>query len=320
MPPLDLGGPAAATPPGGWRDVAWCGLWLKVPRDFGPYQVKGDARRGQLGLACDGEPRLTIQWAEVKRRKINTGRLVRRQIFRGLGRRAARRLEPHLRSVENEDIAPMWCVCDPDAEHTRCLGFAASSRRLVHLVYGHGTTLQDQSVRRGAFAGLADQDPDRPQRWAMFDLSFIGPAGATYESSVLNMGDMHVRLALQRGHLVVREIYPADLALRRQPLEKWMEQLIAAHKSHYAPPGDFDALQTRRGAGLSCRAKVKRRRLLLSWRTPREQVHWLIHDQRSNRLVWIEMAKRKTDVAPAMRRLIEQSNWAEGGDAAAAPP
>ena len=113
-------------------------------------------------------------------------------------------------------------------------------------------------------------------------------------------------------------IYPADLALRRMAMNKWLERLLADRRREYRPPRvlqrsekRYESLETPIGPALSCRTYLRPALRLLRWRTPRQMRHWIAHDQRRNRLIVVQAATRQRDLDETMTTLTHGLHWAD---------
>ena len=288
---------------------------------YRPYQVRGDTQRGSLSLAAEGEPRLSIQWARARTRPARAEAMVRRALLRGLRGRARRRAAAEVRRLDGAGLEPLLCRDDAETNTIHGIGFAPGSRRLVELVHPHVTPREDRLIERIAYREARDQAPDAPQRWALFDLSFVAPARLRYESSTLNVGDMMIRLTgpassrWRRTTVTVRHIYPADLALKRRPLAAWLDSVLATRRREYRRrrrAGPYEALVTDAGAGLTADTRLRPSLRPFRQRTPRRQRHWLVHDERHNRLMLLEAADRADRLEQVLVSLVEGTYWAEG--------
>ena len=117
-------------------------------------------------------------------------------------------------------------------------------------------------MRQITFSSICNQIPGDAQRWAYFDVSFEAPAGYRYVRSALNVGDMRIWLAnrgWRPGQIMLRQVYPAQLALQRFRLELWMEQMVYDQRREYqitrlrsGAAAGYDKLRTPHGDGLMC--------------------------------------------------------------------
>ena len=307
------------------RHFCWCGWWLRVPDAWRPYRVRGTAERGMCALGAEGRPLLHIQWATVMRRRFNAEKLAQRQMLRGM-RRRPKNFSERIDRIENKVFSPMLVLSDPDSASTRCIAYSPVSRRLVEFICYHGTERENTPALEIIFRQARDQPLNQPQRWAFFDISFTAPPGLRYQSSKLDMGDMHVSLkgrsqkdsrVAWRASVEVRHIYPARLALQRQPLNRWMDQLVRPKHSPYALPRSlrrrgqkYPSLSTPHGEGLVCDTTLRASYRPFQWRTPRRRRHWLFHDEARNRLIALTVADHDDQIDATLTQLVEGLHWA----------
>lgn len=73
--------------------------------------------------------------------------------------------------------------------------------------------------------GLRVTAKDEPCRWSLYDVAFVSPAGFELVRRHLFSGDIALGLAKgkQEG-LLLRQVYPAALAIERRPLERWLAE------------------------------------------------------------------------------------------------
>lgn len=274
-----------------------------MPDAYRPHQIAGDMRKGMIVLADDERPRIEISWERL-RKPADGERLMRRRF--GVRVEAAEKLR-------NPTASPMMLLRDADKERDRAIGYFPATRRVVEVLFLHGNSRENLTIRQETLSGLVDQPADRDQRWAFFDVSFIAPAGFLYAETKLNLGDMAV--TLNRGtqefnapSVTIRQIYPTKLALARHPLEKWHEDHVRSLRHLYADQDagwfrrgrpQMSAVSTARGEGFVTQAKLRPALRPFYWRTPRQMRFLTVHDQGTDRLHLL----RATGNDPADTRL-----------------
>jgi hypothetical protein len=89
---------------------------------------------------------------------------------------------------------------------------------------GHLDSRQRRALDDLVLPSLRLAPADQPTRWAVFEASFVSPAGFLLRAARLHVGDIALCLAARGGRrLLLRQVYPADLALSRRPLEAWLD-------------------------------------------------------------------------------------------------
>jgi hypothetical protein len=102
------------------------------------------------------------------------------------------------------------------------------------------------------------QDPEQPASIGVFGSRFAVPAGYRPVRWVLKLGDIALRCddASSHSRLMVRQVYPAGLALQRRPPEYWLQARPFADHHRYRVDAEPAAceLRTRHGSvrGLHC--------------------------------------------------------------------
>lgn len=307
--------------PKNFRPFAWCGWLMRVPDDWRPYMIDGDARRGAAGLADEDNRRLILRWNPTGRKPLSS-RALDQILLRDAPRRRAKALRASIQSLTHPNLTLRY-FRDVDAGVTRVAGWSPISRRSIDILYRHNSPGQDASAKLDLFADLADQPADQPQRWAFFDISFIAPARMTYQASVLKIGDMQVSMqrkrskGVRRVQAVVRVVYPAGLALSRMPLDQWMEMLLADVRRQYRLPrairkssNPYQSLHTPLGDGLVCDAPLRKALRWTRWTLPPLLRTHLIHDTDRNRLVILQAFAHPTDADGLLAELQAGLHWA----------
>jgi hypothetical protein len=308
---------------GSMRWLGWAGLLMPIPTSFRLAKIDGKARKGSLVLADDERPRVEIAWATVTRGRFDAEALLHRRLARVL-RVNVRVVAQRVRRVSSDSFDPMVSCDDSTRDFDRFAGYCPHTRRIIDCAYHRGTPREDALVRRHTFGDLIDQRLDQPMRWALFDLSFTAPAGYRYDAAVLNVGDMAVRVSPFEGEyrgpsVTVRQIYPAGVALQRQPLEQWMRDLLESRRQMYAlrqvlgrrrGASYLQAVQTVRGEGLFYDARLRWVMRLLFWRQPPRMGIWLIHDQQVDRLLCIQVADQPQRLQPMLQQVLDGLHWA----------
>jgi len=104
-------------------------------------------------------------------------------------------------------------------------GFSASAGLGLELVAsGQIDTRQRKALDEIVLPSLGATPAEAPSRWSVFEASFLSPAGFTLERAQLHVGDIALCLRARGGRrLLLRQVYPADLALSRRGLEAWLD-------------------------------------------------------------------------------------------------
>lgn len=300
--------------------LAWAGLIVHPPAHWRMVRAAGQAEKGYLVLADDDRVRLQLQWTPAPRRLGNTERLVHRRLkalklIQGRPRPSLQRLllpnlgELFIHTVECPAIVYSFVVTPVG--------------RVLEMLYHPGEEREDDLYLRSILPSIEDQPIDVPQRWAFYGTSFVVPGGFRYRSAVLNLGDCRVMCVAGKRELfgrllTVRHVYPAGLALARQPLEGWQRQWIEPmtynyNVAHTRPMGRGDPVMhpvvTPRGPGLMCTARLKPPLGLLYRKAPRDARIWTVHDAAADRLIGIHLACEADQIEPLFQEVLGGLHW-----------
>ena len=307
------------------RPFGWAGLLLSVPDNCRLARVQGNERLGKRQLEDETRARFEINWATVYRRRFDAQNFALRHLRRTVSKQRAAKIVEHARQVANRSFEPMLVCADDEEEIDHYVGYAPKSQRVVSVAVWRVNAREDLRAREQIMPRLTDQPPDQPRRWAFFDVSFIAPAGYRYVQSTLNVGDMQVVLStggarINSRVLNVRQIYPADLARKRQSPQQWMRQCIKPLRPIYVPrrrlgllrrPLILEPVATSRGPGERCRMTMRWRFRPWLLRAPYRYWQWLVHDQPRNRLLAIGISHKKATIEPTFQAVLDGLHWAQ---------
>lgn len=308
----------------GLAPFGWAGYLLSIPNEWRPLKMTGDARAGSFILGDDDAAKLRVTWSPVTRRRFNAEKTLRRAIARPIkGVPIASDAKSQGTKLAGFDAS--YCVQGKDGSADRCVAYSANASRVVDVIYHHGDGRELKQYRTGVLPTLRDQPVDQPHKWAYFDCSFVAPAGMFYGVSKLNLGDMRVRVFSRGGELfgpslMVRQIYPATLALARLPIESWVRACVRDDRHHVRPVGgglvgkgvaDTTPWTCARGEGMEAFATLNWRARPIFIRAPRRWRYVIFQDKAVDRLVVIQAAHKNPALRDAMiDEAIKGLHWA----------
>jgi len=256
--------PAPAAPPGdgdqpdrGDSLLAWAGWRLEMPADWRPLKLSGMPDKGSMIVGDAMCAIFSIHWERPRRRRtIGDGKAWGEQRLRRQGLHpdpappAARHFTActWARGVQSEE----------QKQTTYWYGFAEPAG-LVLGVKVNGVLpepMRDEVIRR-VLPSLRASATDQPSTWAMHDVSFVVPGGFTLEHRHLFTGD--VALAFRKGRkdrLLVRQVYPGDLALGRRTPERWLRAYPCPHHRRLRPGRDDPEPWRRTGGNTAAASTV----------------------------------------------------------------
>ena len=204
-------------------DLSWCGWSLPVPADWRPLKIEGGWEQGAMMVGDADGPVFKILWWRPGELDFEP--------FRWLAERWARlRAAPdpgasvpkgfretgHVRDLaRREGVAKsVWCGHAPAAglvvECVTTSGVAEAKRSLFH---------------EAVLPRLAAHPREGDTPWSLFSARFVSPPGFQLDARRLTLGDIALAFRGEDGRrLVLRQFYPAGLALGRLPLARWLDE------------------------------------------------------------------------------------------------
>ena len=102
----------------------------------------------------------------------------------------------------------------------------------------------------------------------------------------------------------VRQVAVAHLALKRMPIERWLEEQNRPRMKRFRRVGEYEAVKIETMEGVSCRLE---RRTLARWNVglPASICQAVLHDAKRDRLIFIEARDQA-----ALEELARSVGWA----------
>ena len=290
---------------------AWAGWKLEVPAHWRPIKIRDEARQGVFVFGDGRQAIGVVRWAKVSATDFNAGKWIRKR----LGKRAV--LERTAPAASRFD-ATLWA---PEAQARKgppCSiwrGYSAPGNLALEIVInGEVDAPTRKIVRRKVLPSIDASAENAPTRWAVLDTSFESPPGYRLGSKRIHLGDIMLSLAHGRRRLVLRQVYPAGVALQRQPLEQWMDDGCAVERRRYSRTQEDETWCVdsfgRRLEGLM-RTGSKRLPFPLGRVAPRSSVVVAAVDEALDRvLVAMYDAGRGNNGSEALAESVGMMNWA----------
>lgn len=268
--------------------LAWAGWSLSLPDEWQPLKLSGTSEKGQVVVGNSEYPIFILKWERAQNAQDSKGREWVEQRLKKMG----------VVSDANPPAAAAFTACgwahgvqtEEQRETTYWFGYSAPADLLLGITVNGELpkSIRLKTVHK-VLPTLQTTPVDAIQTWAMYSVSFLVPSGFELARRHLYSGD--VALEFTRGRrdtLLLRQVYPAELALKRRSMEKWIAHY--PFKDHRRVSARSMQVQDcRRGelAGLERRG-WKRLPAPLGWCAPR-RVHGLaVHDEGLKRLLIAE--------------------------------
>jgi len=294
--------------------LAWAGWMMKVPPKWRPLKIEDKPGSGKMILGDSSQAVAQIKWSRSAGRNFDAGRWLKQRI---------KAVASNSTKVDN-DPAPT------DFEQAAWISRAGSSKTSPKLVwYGYSPKARllmevilnseiDEKIQKifrfRVLPSLRVCDHSLATKWAFFDVSFESPAGFILKTKRLNVGDMTLELTNKKvGRLLVRQVYPASLALQRRKLEKWVRSFPNKEHRQFKPLNETEKWKVesfeRNIDGLICRGQ-KKLPFPLGFCAPRFTISAISHDAQLDRLLIVEYDGKKPEADSAVSDLMSRMNWA----------
>jgi hypothetical protein len=276
-------------------ELAWAGWRTRIPPDWRPLRIVGTWATGELTLGNALQTVAQISWERPEKERFDVERSLAAWVRRAVPKGSA---EAEVRS--SADFAASRCVTSGSAEVAQFFwcGYSRSAHLVVACCSRPGL---DGSVARTVQGTVIPQlrvsARGEPVRWAVFNSTFTSPAGFVYQRHTLNAGNVGLEFRARGGRrLVVRQVYPADLALQRRALADWLDAPLFKDSLVAVVRSGPEALTVEAGGEALrgfIRAGDKRLPRLLRFVRCRRFVQAIVHDADRNRLRIAECEGRR---------------------------
>lgn len=264
---------------------------MDVPSRWRPLKIEGTFSGGAMTLGCGADVVMQLKWWRPKLKRFRPGRWLDRRL-RSLKAR-----------MDHEAACPSPDGFEPV---TRAIGRSGKRRKSGPCALWYGWA-PDPGVQIEAVVGPQDSGgrsaPWRamqslraakigaPTTWAVFDSLFQVPAGFIVDKYKLLLGDLSLQFdGPDRQTLMLRQIYPADLALERRELADWLEFSHFRTRRHFRGKTDQNWSVTHRGRRMEglCRTGAKSYPFPLGVVRRRCSIGAAVHDTEAGRLLVAE--------------------------------
>ncbi len=291
--------------------LAWAGWWLEIPWEWQPLKLNGTPEKGRVIVGDNQCAIFLLTWERLPaRQRLDgaawvAGRLNRLGLHPQPDPPAQGRLSAcgWARGVQTEE----------DKKTTYWFGYDEPARLLLGMtINGVLPEALRRTVEQVVLPSLRTMPVHKPRVWAMYDLSFVVPAGFDLRQRHLFSGDMALEFEHEtRETLLLRQVYPGDLALNRRSHEQWMD--CYPFRVHRRLRKSSVRLEPWLHGSRSELRGVRRRawqRLPppLGWCAARQSCGLAVHDATLNRLLLAEHRSPSTPDETVCEQAIEQMN------------
>jgi hypothetical protein len=285
---------SAVFPPGGYCVLAWCGWQLQIPLEWRPLRIDSGWVRGSMLVGTADAPLLQIKWWRPHRKRFKALAWIQSRIKSVAASGAV--VNP-LRA-QGEGFQTLVSAVDnnPRRKRNRVLWYAhAPAANLIVELVANAAAAPDAiaQVTERIVPSLAASGLDAPTRWAVYDVSFESPPQFAVASIKMLAGDIALEL-FERKHksrLVLRQIYPARLALARRDICQWLESSHFKEHRKFKLSAEIKPWHLQKDGRILegiLRRGHKRLPVPLGWCAPRRSAAAALNDAKLGRLLLAE--------------------------------
>ncbi len=271
--------------------LAWAGWQLEMPQAWQPLKISGTPRKGQMIIGDTECAMFSLQWERTRPMTVAagsdwvSGRLTKLGVL----------ADAHP-PAKDHFTACGWATSvqtEEDKQTTHWFGYAEPAHLLLAITV-NGILPSDlrQAVTARVLPTLRTTALHSPGVWAMYDVSFEVPAGFELEQKHLYSGDLALNFTRGlRETLLLRQVYPGDLALDRRPFERWLQSTpFKEHRRLRRRSVELSPWNHASGSLLNGvrRQGCKRLGMPLGWCAPRWSCAMAVQDGTRNRLLMVE--------------------------------
>jgi hypothetical protein len=260
-----------------------------MPGEWQPLKLTGTPAKGQMIVGDSVCALFSIQWERLKRGLAQDGR-----------QWVTERIKRH--GVLPEGTPPAaahFSACgwahgvqtEEDKQTTYWYGYAAPAELLLGVTVNGVLPAPVRKLVTGqVLPSLRATAADADSIWSMYDVSFAAPAGFELVRRHLYSGDVALEFAKGRHEtLLLRQVYPGDLALGRRTFERWLDAVPFKEYRRLRQAGTTtDPWQHNAEVTGVRRSGRKRLPWPLGGIVPRWTSSLAVHDRRLNRLLIAE--------------------------------
>ncbi len=305
----------ANTPPGkdAFIPLAWAGWRMRIPEHWRLLKVDGSWRRGFMAVGDPQTAQFQLKWWRPRRRIQGDQWIDRRVRSMRMPDTAVIRNAAGNREHFSETA---WI---PRARGSRKLsravwyGYAPRANMVLEIVLNPIAPAGDRRYfRRRVLPTLAVSPDGEPTWWSAFDATFRVPAGFRAIEHKLHLGNPMIRFHNPRGEqLLLRQLYPAELALGRREIAFWLRHWPFKEFRRYSASAPIEpfalTLPSGRASGVLRRGR-KRYRFPFHGIKPHETFTAALEDRSRDRLLIVEYDARPPLDEQVARSILRHMN------------
>jgi hypothetical protein len=283
--------------------LAWQGLEIPMRDDWRPLRIEGEHRKGSITIGDMDGPVFQLRWIRPPRDSDSSGWIKARRLSVAGGQES--RGAPRPESFESSSWIKNLAIRE-ESKKTVWWGRSERSNVLVEILL---TSLSGSGVNqcflKSALPNLRVASPTEDNLWQIYSARFVIPAGYRLVRKRLAAGDIALEFVRGWGEkLLVRQVYPAGLALERRSLQGWLrDRVFKEHRRFRQETEDRHDGQHVKWSGW------KRLPFPLGWISPRRCDVLIRQEQDLDRLMIVKYEWQDGTEVKSVDKIADGMHW-----------
>ena len=204
------------------KKIAWQGWEIPAMDDWRPLEIFGDYKRGKMMIGNAVAPLLQVKWWRPEEKEFYPEEWIRARIREFKTTPSLNPPRPigfsnsgwiHELEFKEEVTKTIWYGFDPKASV------------MMEIVM---TSITDKSLQVKIITEIIPRlkvySNEEKVYWTLYDVAFWVPPGYILRKKHLYSGDVALEFINEKKDtLVLRQVYPAELALSRRSMTQWLD-------------------------------------------------------------------------------------------------
>lgn len=283
--------------------LSWQGLRVPIQKDWRPLRIEGDHDQGNVTAGDAEGPVFQLRWLRVPEGYDAENWIEKRKIDVAAGQCSPE--PPCPNGFDTVDWIRDLSIRE-ECEKTVWWGHSETGRVMVEvLLTGLCAPKLNQWFLDRSLPALQAFAPDEPWLWEIFSTHFVTPVGYKLKQHRLATGDMAFEFVRKRRErLLVRQVYPAGLALQRRTLPGWLRDRPFKESRRIRVSEEQAA-----DDGRLLWTGWKRLPFPLGWIFPQQWEALIVRDEAADRLLMAEREWRRANDGPGTDELVSTMLW-----------
>jgi hypothetical protein len=283
-----------------YQYLAWQGIQILMLSDWRPLRIEGHYENGAVTVGDQEGPIFILRWLHPPKKYDASKWIEKRQNKIASGQ------------ISNEPPMPdrfdstSWIkdlAIREEAKKTVWWGYSSSCNLILEVIL---TSLTDFKKNdwfiKNSLPKIKISSKNEDTLWQIFSARFLIPSGYQLKHHRLTLGDITLDFIKSKTErLLVRQVYPAKLALDRRPLPGWLRDVVFKRHRRFKATNDDKSLHKK-----SRKTGFKALPFPLGWIKPLNCERLIVEDRELDRLYIIDAEWDKNSKAPLVDKLASE--------------